>query len=166
MKKKIRYNRVMIVGVILCVMIVIFIYLMAHRNQICEYSGEIETYVGTYQQDDKIYTFELKGFQLDDVSYLSLNDMYNMIVILDKDAHVYLDQNKHSLTYEMSQNSYCFDYGQHKIVYNNGCIDMKKNDNYIYISSKNIYISVEYIEKSLLNNEKKIKIENKNAIIE
>lgn len=165
MKKRIRYDRlILVIGFILFFMIIV-VYMGMHRNHYYEYDGEIETYVGTYQQDDKIYTFDLKVFQKDKQYYISLNDMYNMIIILDKNTKVYFNQNKHTLTYQMADMTYYFDYGQDKIVYNNVCINLKNEGTHIYISHKNIYISVSFIEKLLLKNEKKIKFENKNAII-
>lgn len=166
MKKKLRYDRVVIVGIICVILVGIFVYLMCHRKQVYIYSGDIETYIGTYRQDDKVYTFDLKAFIENDVYYVSLNDMYNMMIILDKETKVYIDQNKHVLTYQLSDINYYFDYGQDEIVYNNDCIDLKNKNTHIYIYHKNVYIPVYYIEKLLLNNEKKIKIENKNAIIE
>lgn len=166
MKKRIRYDRIIIVGIIFCLLIGIMIYLMMHKTHYYEYSGNIETYTGVYRQDDKVYTFDLKAFIENDVYYVSLNDMYNMVLILDQKTNVYIDQNKHTLTYQLSDISYHFDYGQDKIVYNNDCINLKNKDTHIYIYHKNVYISVYYIEKLLLNNEKKVKFENKNAIIE
>lgn len=165
MKKKIRYDRFIVVGIIFMIFLIIFIYMYMHTYHFDEYNGDIETYVASYRQDDKVYTFDLKAFYKDDTYYVSLNDMYNMIVILDPNTHVYLDQNKHTLTYEMSDVLYRFDYGHGKIVYNNECIDLRNNGGYIYISHKNVYISVFFIEKLLLKNEKSIKFENKNAII-
>lgn len=166
MKKRIRYDRIIIVGIIFCLLIGVMIYLMMHKTHYYEYSGNIETYTGVYRQDDKVYTFDLKAFIENDVYYVSLNDMYNMVLILDQKTNVYIDQNKHTLTYQLSDISYHFDYGQDKIVYNNDCINLKNKDTHIYIYHKNVYISVYYIEKLLLNNEKKVKFENKNAIIE
>lgn len=98
--------------------------------------------------------------------YLSLNDMYNMVLILDKNTKVYVDEQKHTLTYQMSEGNYLFDYGQNKIVYNNECIELKDENEYIYISHKNYYINVSFIEKTVLKNDKKIKFKNKNAIIQ
>ena len=166
MKRKIRYDRVLIVSIVFILMISIGIYLSIHKTKYYEYSGNIETYVGVYRQDDKIYTFDLKAFIENDQYYISLNDMYNMIIILDKDASVYMNEQKHTLTYQLSDMDYNFDYGHDKIVYNNDCINLKEKDSHIYIYHKNVYISVYYIEKLLLNNEKSIKFENKNAIIE
>lgn len=53
---------------------------------------------------------------------------------------------------------------ENEIKYENDCININENGSHIYISHKNIYLSVYFIEKILLKNEKKIKIENKNAI--
>ena len=166
MKKKIRYDRIILVGCIFCFVVGILIYLGMHRKHYYQYSGDIETYVGVYRQDDKVYTFDLKAFVENDMYYVSLNDMYNMMLILDDQAHVYIDQNKHTLTYQLSEMTYHFDYGQDKIVYNNDCINLKGKDTHIYIYHKNIYISVYYIEKLLLTDGQKIKFENKNAIIQ
>lgn len=166
MKKKLRVKRVLSVAILCLLSITIIIYMIMNINHIEEYQGDIKTYVASYRQDDKVYTFDLKTIYQDDIYYVSLNDMYNMIVIIDETAHVYLNQNKHVLTYVMSDISYQFDYGKGKIVYNNECIDLRKNDEHIYISHKNIYISVYFVEKLLLKNEKKIKFENKNAIIQ
>ena len=66
----------------------------------------------------------------------------------------------------MSEGNYLFDYGQNKIVYNNECIELKDENEYIYISHKNYYINVSFIEKTVLKNDKKIKFKNKNAIIQ
>ncbi|WP_050638317.1 hypothetical protein [Candidatus Stoquefichus sp. SB1] len=165
MRKKIRYDRLMIVGLVCILVISIFIYMLTQRKQEHVYSGNIETYIGTYRQNDKVYTFDLKAFIENDQYYISLNDMYNMMIILDEKSKVFINQNKHVLTYQLSQIDYHFDYGHDKIVYNNDCIDLNKKNDHIYIYHKNVYISVYYIEKLLLNNEKKIKFENKNAII-
>jgi len=137
-----------------------------NRSQVHEYDGDIQTYVGTYQQDEKIYTFDLKVFEYQGEYYLSLNDMYNMIVILDEKTRVYLDYDKHTMTYQMSDRTYYFDYGHDKITYDKECIDLKKNKTHIYLSHKNIYLSVSFIEKILLNNQKSIQFENANAIIQ
>ena len=163
---KIRYDRLITVGVIVSIIIGLFIYLMSHKVHDEEYNGKIETYVASYRQNDKIYTFDLKAFQKDDIWYASLNDMYNMVVIMDKNARVYIDQNKHTLTYQLSDSDYHFDYGRGRIVYNNDSIDLRKNSHDIYISHKNVYVSVYFIEKIVLKNEKKINLKNKNAIIE
>ena len=61
--------------------------------------------------------------------------------------------------------AYYIDFGRDEIKYNDDCINVEKNNEHIYISHKNIYLSVYFIEKILLKNEKNIKIENKNAII-
>ncbi len=164
--KKLKYKRVIYVSMIVLCLISMSIYLFINRSHIHEYNGNIKTYVGTYRQDNKVYTFDLKGFYAHDQYYVSLNDMYNVVVIMDKEATVFLHPDKHLLKYKMRDGEYCFDYGYHKIVYNNDCIDLKKNRDYIYVSHKNIYISVSLIEKIILKNEKKIKIEDANAIIE
>ena len=56
-------------------------------------------------------------YKRQDIWYASLNDMYNMVVIMDKNARVYIDQNKHTLTYQLSDSDYHFDYGRGRIVY-------------------------------------------------
>ena len=145
--KKLRYERVLLVGVILCLLIGTIGYMYCHRSRYYEYQGAMTTYIGTYHKDEKIYTFDFKGFQKDNQYYLSLNDLYNWFVIQDQNAKVYVD------------------YGKHEIRYNGNCINVSKNNQHIYISHKNIYLSVYYIEKILLKNENQIKIENKTAII-
>lgn len=164
--KRLRYKRVVIVSVGFCLIVMILLYMFFHRNRFYEYEGKIDTYVATYRQDNKLYTFDLKGFQKDEKMYLSLNDMYNMVLILDKNTKVYVDEQKHTLTYQMSEGNYLFDYGQNKIVYNNECVELKDENEYIYISHKNYYINVSFIEKTVLKNDKKIKFKNKNAIIQ
>ena len=164
--KKIRYDRVFITIMIFIVIVFVFIYLAMNRSRVYEYEGNIDTYTGTYRQDDKIYTFDLKAFVLDVEYYVSLNDMYNIMVILDKDTKVYLDYDKHTMTYMMSDMTYYFDFGHDKIMSKNETIDLQKNDTHIYISHKNVYLSVSFIEKILLKNEKSIQFENANAIIQ
>ena len=44
--------------------------------------------------------------------------------------------------------------------------ELKDENEYIYISHKNYYINVSFIEKTVLKNDKKIKFKNKNAIIQ
>jgi len=164
--KRIRYNRVVFVIVVLITIVSLLLYLYYHQNYFYEYDGDIQTYVCSYQQDKKIYTFDLKGFQIDEENYVSLNDLYNVIVIMDEKAHVYMQVHKHMMVYELSDITYYFHYGQDRIVYNNDCIKLKDYDSHIYISHKNVYINVFFIEKLLFNNEKKIKFQNENAIIE
>ncbi len=162
--KRLRYKRVVGVGIITLVLIFIMFYLFMNKNQFYEYSGTIETYVCSYRQDDKVYTFDLKGFK-EEKMYVSLNDMYNMIVILDKNAHVYIDKHRHTMVCEMNDKIYYFDYGQDEISYDDKSIDMSDYQSHIYISHKNVYIRVDFIEKILLNNKKKISFKNKTAII-
>ncbi|MCI9094097.1 MAG: hypothetical protein HFF36_10010 [Coprobacillus sp.] len=164
--KKIRYNRVVLVSIFILLIIIMIFYLYLNRNQYYEYDGDIQTIPCTYRQNSKIYSFDLKIFQLEDDYYISLNDLYNMIVILDKNAHVYIHENKHVMVYELTNKTYYFKYGQDKIIYNNDCIHLKDYHTHIYISHKNVYMNVSLIEKLLLNNEKKIKIKKENAIIE
>ena len=123
------------------------------------------TYIGTYHKDEKIYTFDFKGFQKDNQYYLSLNDLYNWFVIQDQNAKVYVDYGKHTMVYQLHDVTYYIDFGRDEIRYNGNCINVSKNNQHIYISHKNIYLSVYYIEKILLKNENQIKIENKTAII-
>ncbi len=164
--KKLRYGRVLFAIIMMSVMIVLFVFLIMNSSHVYEYDGDIETYVGTYQQDDKIYTFDLKGFELGEEMYLSLNDMYNVIVIIDPETKVYLDYDKHTMTYQLSDKSYYFDFGHDCIMTEDGRIDLKKYETHIYLSSKNIYLSVSFIEKILFDNEKSIRFENANAIIQ
>lgn len=162
--KRLRYDRVISV-IIVGLLLICGIYLMFHRASVKEYQGNVETYSAVYRQDDKVYSFDLKGFQKDHKTYFSLNDIYNVIVILDDQSHVYVDTKRHVFVYDTSQGEYRFDYGYQQIVYNNKCVELSDSNDYIYVLNKNYYLNVEFIEKILFNNEKKIKIENKNAII-
>ncbi|MEG0367886.1 MAG: hypothetical protein RR585_13685 [Coprobacillus sp.] len=166
MKRKLKYKRVIMVSIIFVFIIIIVIYMYMNRRHDYEYTGAIQTYTASYRQDDKVYTFDLKAFEKAGIQYVSLNDMYNMVVILDKNTKVYLNYNQHVMTYELTNQTYLFDYGHDKIVYNNKCIEFNNKDEHIYVSHKNIYISVFLTEKLLLNNEKKLTFENKNAIIQ
>jgi len=130
-----------------------------------QYHGDIETYACTYQQDDKIYAFDLKGFVYKEKQYVSLNDIYNVMEIIDKNTKVYLDQNRYRMVYKLSDKTYFFHYRKDLITCNNTSIDVKNYDSHIYISHKNVYINIFFVEKLLLNNEKSIKFKNKNAII-
>ena len=78
---KIRYDRLITVGVIVSIIIGLFIYLMSHKVHDEEYNGKIETYVASYRQNDKIYTFDLKAFQKDDIWYASLKDVYKRQIL-------------------------------------------------------------------------------------
>ena len=162
---KLRYKRVVLVVMIGCLLIGIVSYLFLNRCHYYEYDGTIDTYIGSYQKDQKIYTFDLKGFEVGEKVYLSLNDLYNWVVIEDEDAQVYVDYQKHTMVYQLSDTTYYIDFGRDEIKYNDDCINVEKNNENIYIYHKNIYLSVYFIEKILLKNEKNIKIENKNAII-
>lgn len=162
---KLRYKRVILVVIVFCLVIGIVSYLFFHRCYYYEYEGTIETYIGSYQKDQKIYTFDLKGFEVKEEVYLSLNDLYNWFVIEDEQAKVYVDYQKHTMVYQLSDATYYIDFGRDEIKYNDDCINVEKNNEHIYISHKNIYLSVYFIEKILLKNEKNIKFENKNAII-
>lgn len=164
--KKLRYDRLVLISIMLLLIVIMIAYLCINKNQYYEYNGDIQTYTCTYRQDSKTYSFDLKAFQIKKDYYISLNDLYNMIVILDKNAHVYIHENKHIMVYELRQKTYYFKYGQDKIIYNNDCINLRDYDDHIYISHKNVYLNVCFIEKLLLNNEKKIKIKKENAIIE
>lgn len=164
--KKLRYKRIIFVVGICILMMTIVLYMYRHRNHFYEYNGDIKIYTCTYRQDNKVYSFDLKAFQIKNNYYVSLNDLYNMIVILDKDAHVYLQTNKHIMVYELKQITYYFNYGQDKIVYNNDCIKLKDYNYHIYISHKNVYINVFFVEKLLFNHEKSIKFHNETATIQ
>lgn len=166
MRKKLNYRRVIFVTVFVVLLIGIVFYLVSQMNHVEEYSGEIEIYQATYKSKDKIYSFELKALSEDDKRYVSLNDMYNMMVIFDKNAKVYMDENKDLMRCQFLDNQIDVYYGKNEIVYNNNCVESKDNDNKIYVSHKNVYISVFLTEKLILNNEKKIKFENKTAIIQ
>lgn len=163
--KKLRYKRVILVIMIFVLFVSIVGYMYLQRSQYFEYKGPITTFTATYQQDEKIYMFDLKGFQKDEQYYLSLNDLYNWFVIQDQNAKVYVDYGKHTMVYQLHDVTYHIDFGRDEIRYNGNCINVSKNNQHIYISHKNIYLSVYYIEKILLKNENQIKIENKTAII-
>ena len=164
--KKIRVDRVLIVCFVFVIVLVIMVYLFLNRSHYYEYQDDITTYVGVYRQDEKIYTFDLKAFQKDNHYYVSLNDFYNVMIVIDKNTHVYLHESKHMLVYVLKNKTYYFNYGQDKIVYDDECLDMEDYHSHIYISRKNVYINVFFIEKLFFNNKKSIKFENKNAIIE
>lgn len=164
--KKLRYDRVMLVVTIFIFIIGIILYMYMNMSHYYEYKDNIKTYVGTYRQDGKIYTFDLKAFQVKDDNYISLNDLYNVMIILDNDINVYIQENKHVMVYELSDITYYFNYGQDTIVYNNDCIKLEDYNSHIYISHKNIYLNVFFVEKLLFKNEKKIKFQNETAIIE
>lgn len=163
--KKLRYKRVILVIMIFVLFVSIVGYMYLQRSQYFEYKGPITTFTTTYQQDEKIYMFDLKGFQKDEQYYLSLNDLYNWFVIQDSKNKVYVDYGKHTMVYQLDNEVYYIDFGRDEIKYKDDCININKNGSHIYISHKNIYLSVYFIEKILLKNEKKIEIENKNAII-
>ena len=80
-------------------------------------------------------------------------------------VYQYVDYGKHTMVYQLHDVTYHIDFGRDEIRYNGNCINVSKNNQHIYISHKNIYLSVYYIEKILLKNENQIKIENKTAII-
>ena len=162
--KRFRYDRLLwVIGI--AIVIICMIYLLFHQVNIRQYNGNIDTYSATYRENGKIYSFDLKGFTKENKTYFSLNDIYNVIVIMDDKTHVYLDEKRHVFVIQTSDEKYTFDYGYHKIVYNNKCVELKDKNDYIYIFNKNCYLNVEFIENILFHNEKKIKIENKNAII-
>lgn len=163
--KKLRYKRVILVIMIFVLFVSIVGYMYLQRSRYFEYNGTITTYTTTYQQDEKIYIFDLKGFFKDEQYYLSLNDLYNWFVIQDSENKVYVDYGKHTMVYQLNDEVYYIDFGRDEIKYKNDCININENGSHIYISHKNIYLSVYFIEKILLKNDKKIKIENKNAII-
>lgn len=165
MWKKLRYRRVALCLFVLLGLFIIGIYMFFQRNHEYVYQGAVQTYTAIYHQDEKTYTFDLKGFVQADKSYLSLNDIYNVMLVIEPQTQVYLETSKHLMTYHINQKNYYFDYGQDTIKYDDQCIDVGKYGEHIYISHKNVYISVYFIEKILFKNEKKIKLENKNAII-
>lgn len=163
--KKLRYDRILlVVSMILIVLVSFFLFSQMSRDRV--YEGQIQTMTATYRQNSKIYSFELKVFEEDGQNYISLNDIYNVISIIDRGSHVYLDENRHVMIYELKKGKYNFYYGKDKIVYNNISIDTQKYNSHIYISHKNVYINVYFIEKYLLNSQKKIKIKNKTATIQ
>lgn len=163
--KKLRKDRVIIVCLIFICFVLITIYIISCIGREHKYQGDIQTYTCTYRQDDKIYAFDLKSFEINQQRYVSLNDIYNIMLILDQKTHVYINQNKHIMVYELSHITYFFHYKKDKITYENKVIEMKNYDSHIYISHKNIYINIFFVEKMLFNNEKIIKFKNKNAII-
>lgn len=164
--KKLRYDRLILVMIILILVMGIILYMYVNKYHCYEYKEKVHTYICTYRQDEKVYSFELKAFQVNNDYYVSLNDLYNVMVILDDDTHVYIQENKHMMVYELSSVTYYFNYGQDKIVYNNDCIKLEDYNSHIYISHKNVYVNVFFIEKLLFKNEKKIKFQNETAIIE
>ena len=159
--KKIRVDRVLIVCFVFVIVLFIMVYLFMNRSHYYEYQDEIKTYFVVYMQHEKIYTF-----QKENQYYVSLNDFYNVMIVIDKNTHVYLHENKHMLVYVLKNKTYYFNYGQDKIVYDDECLDMEDYHSHIYISRKNVYVNVFFIEKLFFNNKKSIKFENKNAIIE
>ncbi len=165
MKRRLKYKRVVGVISLLSIMVVIIVFMATQVKHDYEYTGKVMTYDASYQQDDKVYSFLLKSFTKDKIKYVCLNDIYNIMKILDHNVRAYIDYQAHTMTYELSDKKYVFDYGHDKIVYNNKCIEFENKDEHIYVSHKNIYISVFQTEKLLLNNEKKLKFDNKNAII-
>ncbi|MEG0276521.1 MAG: hypothetical protein RR630_05790 [Coprobacillus sp.] len=163
--KRLNYRKVVFVCGLSIFIVCIVIYMIGQMNHIYNYDQDIAVYKVTYKNDEKIYNFDLKSFEENDIRYVSLNDMYNMMVIMDKDAKVYMDENRHLMKCEFSQNVLDISYAKDEIVYNNNCVEFENNDEHIYVSHKNIYISVFLTEKIVLNNEKKMKFENKTAII-
>lgn len=162
--KQIKYKNVMIVlaGITVLILVLILCFSIHDDN----YHGNVNTYVASYRENGKVYTFDVKGFHDGNDMYLSLNDMYNMIVILDKRAKVYIHVDNHTMVYEMYDEKYYFDYGHHKIICPYGVYYFNRNNKHIYVSDKNIYIPVCYIEKILLQDTRRINIENANVIIE
>ena len=87
--KRLRYDRLMIVLIGFLGLSIFMIYLFSHMSHIYDYQGDIQTLTCTYQQDDKLYLFQLKTFKEKDVRYISLNDMYNVMIVFDKDEGLY-----------------------------------------------------------------------------
>ncbi|MEG0367226.1 MAG: hypothetical protein RR585_10345 [Coprobacillus sp.] len=166
MKSKLNYQKVIFVVGLVTIIICICIYMLTQMNHIHSYNDDIEVYKATYKTTDKEYHFDLKSFEDNDIRYISLNDMYNMMVIMDKNAKVYMDENMDVMRCQFNDNKLDVYYAKNKIVYNNNCVEFENNDENIYVSHKNVYISVLLTEKIVLNNEKKVKFENKTAIIE
>lgn len=162
---KLRYTRVIGLIVIIVVMVFVGLYLYVNRSVIYEYQGDIQSYVCSYRQDDLVYTFDLKAFEEDDM-YVSMNDMYNMMVILDPQTRVYTNYQKHTMVYVLSDETYYFDFGHDEISYDDQCIDVTHDQSHIYVCDKNIYMNVNFVEKLLFKEQLKIKFKNKNAIIE
>lgn len=104
--KKLRKDRVIMICIIFILLIFMMIYMMSCMGKEYEYQGDIQTYPCTYRQDDKIYAFDLKSFEFNQQRYVSLNDIYNIMLILDKNTHVYINQNKHIMVYELSHMTY------------------------------------------------------------
>lgn len=164
--KKLRYNRVMIVSIVLIILIGIGIYLWMNMNHYYDYQGDIQKRTCTYTHNNKIYSFDLNTFQDDGHDYVSLNDMYNMIFILDSKTKVYIDENKHILVYKMSDDTYYFRYGHDQIISDRLTINVNENKTHLYRKDGHIYIDCFYIEDIFFNHKKKITFQNEKAIIQ
>ena len=64
--KKLRYKRVILVIMIFVLFVSMAGYMYLQRSRDFEYNGTITTYTTTYQQDEKIYIVDLKGFFKDE----------------------------------------------------------------------------------------------------
>lgn len=148
------------------IIVLIIIMIQASLQHVCYlYQGNIDTYIGCYCYDYKVYTFDWNGFHKDGELYLSVNDLCLMLMSFDMNYGLYHDWDKEVMIYQSHQMTCYLDYFHQEIRYNQYCIQLQKYKKYIYISHKNVYMNVSFIENILFNSEKKIEIQNKNAII-
>jgi len=130
-----------------------------------EYQGDIQTLVCVLRYQGKIYTFDLQSFY-NNQYYISLNDMYPILKSIDQNVSMYHNHKDDSIVYNIKNETYQFEYSKDKIKQGKQYLYYPKNNFHIYISHKNVYVNVFFIEKMLINYQKIVKIQNKTAIIE
>lgn len=156
MNRKLKKDRIIILGILLCIFISLFFYIYQHMNHIHEYPNNIKTFTGCFSYQEKIYTFDVKSFVYEDNVYLSLNDMYNVIFILEPDSTVYRNTKNNELTYIIKNKKLCFDYGHGIIINNQEQINLRNENMDIFLNKKNVYIPKQYVEKLLLKGKYKV----------
>ena len=130
------------------ILILCFMLLLNSGTYFYEYQGDIQTLGCVLRYQGKIYTFDL------------------VLKSIDQNVSMYHNHKDDSIVYNIKNETYQFEYSKDKIKQGKQYLYYPKNNFHIYISHKNVYVNVFFIEKMLINYQKIVKIQNKTAIIE
>ena len=163
---------------VLMILVIIGGYKKYSKPKYSEYLGNIEKVDIQFVKENSIYTYTQNYFNLDQYTFLSLNDLYNVYSHLDQ-AQMILLSKKESMIFTLNELKVEYNYHHERFSILEGNLqndylksfNIKKNTFTLkklkldsYIVEGEVYLEKQLIEHVLFNDECKIDLENKQVV--
>ncbi len=155
---------------LLCLCIGFGIFLIKQKTSKSSYrfyNGDVIEVEMSLSADGYLYTYNQQYFTLDDKTYISLNDLYNVYIHVDN-GQVELDQKKNTMRFKNNITSIVLDYKKEYMSFSDCTwnevtaqylaslsvtneLNLKDTSTHAYIYEGEVYLAQDLCEKILLN---------------